>query len=330
MKLLSKRPTKRPIILIAAFLGAVLLAIIFLPSGPSDSPLTPIADGSASAFGVITGEEYSPETDLDSWNSPPDGRVWSELEDFEKAKLALLNPMFSPIEHLILGTKHTDWSVRWDFVDALGSRGDPRAVPALVERALRDDNPHPRWRSLWALSVIQPSGILAIPLLRESLSSEVPEEVFNGAVALAYFSDTQGLNQLIASLSDPDSFRRWQAVFSFRNLGEESAVPHLARLLDESAETDVSVRSEAVMALGEIGGEGAVSALRAAIRLDSSPNVRWRAAMMYGRLAGPAGQESLQQALAAERDAEVREAIENALAEIASAQVKESAPVNSR
>ena len=55
---------------------------------------------------------------------------------------------------LVAATRHPVWKVRWDAVNELGLRKDPDGIAALAERALHDDNSHPRMRSLWAISAI--------------------------------------------------------------------------------------------------------------------------------------------------------------------------------
>jgi len=89
------------------------------------------------------------------------------------------------LEALIDATRHQGWKVRWDAVNELGVRGDARGTAALAERALRDENPHPRWRSLWALSSIDPDAGEAIPLFLVALEDSDPIVVRNAAVAVA-------------------------------------------------------------------------------------------------------------------------------------------------
>ena len=48
------------------------------------------------------------------------------------------------VEDLIEATENPDWKVRWDAVNTLGNLKDRRGIPALVNRAIYDDNPHPR------------------------------------------------------------------------------------------------------------------------------------------------------------------------------------------
>ena len=45
---------------------------------------------------------------------------------------------------LVAATRHPVWKVRWDAVNELGLREDPDGIAALAERALYDDNSHPR------------------------------------------------------------------------------------------------------------------------------------------------------------------------------------------
>ena len=78
------------------------------------------------------------------------------------------------LEDLIKATEDPTWKVRWDAVNALGELQDPRGIPALVQRALHDDNPHPRWRSLWALKAVDSQGLQVIPGLRSGLHDPDP------------------------------------------------------------------------------------------------------------------------------------------------------------
>lgn len=59
------------------------------------------------------------------------------------------DPGSPSLEDLLQATEDPVWKVRWDAVNALGVLKDPRGIPALVERALYDDNPHPRWLRPW-------------------------------------------------------------------------------------------------------------------------------------------------------------------------------------
>ena len=217
------------------------------------------------------------------------------------------------LEELVLATESLDWKTRWDAVNDLGHLKDAKAIPALAARALYDDNSHPRWRSLWALSSVNPGGADAIPYLDAGLEDADPVVVRNAAVALAFFSQPQARTELLAGLHDQDSFRRWEAVFSLRNIGDSQVVDALIPLLDGAADPDTRVRGEVALNLGRIGGEGVAQTLLDALREDPSSQVRWRCAMSLGGLGDPSVVEAMKQVLLSEEDSQVREFIEKAI-----------------
>jgi HEAT repeat protein len=214
---------------------------------------------------------------------------------------------------LVAATRHPVWKVRWDAVNELGLREDPDGIAALAERALHDDNSHPRWRSLWAISAIDRQATDAIPEFISALEDTDPAVVRNAAVALAFFQREEAGPELLKGLEDPDSFRRWEAVFSLSNVGGGEVIAALLTRLDESVEPNTRVRSEVALTLGRIGGPELVPALLGTLKNDSEPGVRMRAVLSLGRIGGPAALEGLRAALAIEKDATVRDALKNAI-----------------
>jgi HEAT repeat protein len=217
------------------------------------------------------------------------------------------------LDALLEALEDREWKVRWDAVNALGNAKDRRATPALVERALRDDNPHPRWRSLWAISAVDPDGRDAIPLLRAGLDDPDAVVVRNAAVALAFVAQPESRPELLKALEDPDVFRRWEAVFSLKTIGDEQVVRALIPLLNESIEPAVRVRQETALTLGRIGNAEAVAALLGSLREDQSPQVRWRAAMALSQIGDSRLAYTLERVLVNEQDPQVRKFVEDAV-----------------
>jgi len=217
---------------------------------------------------------------------------------------------------LLRDTSDPDWKVRWDAVNELGKLKDLRAVPALVDRALYDDNPHPRWRSLWALKSVDPRGSETVPLLRAELEDGDPVVVRNAAIALAFYGSPEGRDELLDGLEDFDSYRRWEAIFSLRKIGHPKVAEALVPLLDQEKESEVRIRGEVALALGHMGSKEVISPLLAAVSEDQSPQVRWRAAMTLAKVGDGSVTEELERALTMERDTKVREHIEGALEKI--------------
>lgn len=217
---------------------------------------------------------------------------------------------------LIENLENEDWEVRWEAVNELGKLGDERAIPALVGRALYDDNDHPRWRSLWALKAVDPTGSQAIPLLRDALHDYDEVVARNAAVALAFFGQPEGRVELLRGLDDQDSFRRWEAIYSLRRVGNREVADELIRLLEQRVEPEVRVRSEAALALGYMGGPAVIPPLVDALRNDESAQVRWRAAMTLSKVGDASIVGALEEVMKVERDPQVREHVEVALSRV--------------
>ena len=237
-------------------------------------------------------------------------------ENPKKSPAATLAPSRLSVEDLILATDDPDWSVRWDAVNELGALKDQRAVPALVKRALYDENPHPQWRSLWALTAVDREGVETIPLFLNALKDPDPLVVHNAALGLAFFDRPEARPALLIGLQDSETSRRWESVFSLRNVGNAEVVQALIPLLDAATEPDVGVRGEVALALGAIGGEDAVKALLDTLRDDGSPQVRWRAALALSSQADSSLVGELEQALSEENEPEVIAQIEETIAQL--------------
>ena len=220
------------------------------------------------------------------------------------------------VEELILATNHPVWGTRWDAVNKLGELEDIRAVPALVRRALYDENPHPQWRALWALTAVDREGVETIPLFLSALKDPDPVVVHNAALGLAFFGRSEARPALLEGLKSPNTFRRWESVFSLRSVGDAQVVEALLPFLDPQVEPDDGIRGEVILVLGRIALEETTPVLLDALRNDISPKVRWRATLSLGSSSDSSLLAELEQALSAERDPLVREGIKEAIAKL--------------
>ena len=143
--------------------------------------------------------------------------------------------------------------MRWDAVNALGALKDPRALPALGTRALYDDNPHPQWRALWAISSVDPTGGEAITMFLEALQSSDASLAHRAAVGLAFFSRPEAISVLVGSLESPESYIRWEAVFSLRNISSPDVARAVLPWLSPDVEPDDGVHGEVALALSRVG-----------------------------------------------------------------------------
>lgn len=264
----------------------------------------------ASRSNEATASRQTPENEAAAESSRPMAQPGTAAPE---APETLGDPV---LDGLVRDTEDRDWKVRWDAVNELGQLKDLRAVPALVDRALYDDNPHPRWRSLWALKSVDPKGLKTLPLLQTELEDGDPVVVRNAAIALAFYGSPEGRSALLDGLEDFDSYRRWEAIFSLRKIGNPEVAEALIPLLDQEKESEVRIRSEVALALGSMGGAEVIPSLLGAVSEDQSSQVRWRAAMTLGKVGDASVTEDLEQALTREEDPQVREHIEGALEKI--------------
>lgn len=168
-------------------------------------------------------------------------------------------------------------------IDDLGKRGDMQAIPALAERGLIDDNPHPRWRSLWALAAVERDANIAKPILLPALDDPDPIVVRNAAVALAFFGFEEGRPELLNGLLNPDDYRRWEAVFSLKEVPSPEVVDALKPLVRPENEAADNIRSEATLTLGRISGPEIVPLLFEVLQSNPAIGVRMRAAISPSR-----------------------------------------------
>ena len=98
------------------------------------------------------------------------------------------------------------WHTLWAQIDSVGYA----RLPALLSaeecqslRALYDDNPHPQWRALWALTAVDRSGSETVPLFLDALGSPEPLVVYKAALGLAFFDRVEARPALLEGLRDP-------------------------------------------------------------------------------------------------------------------------------
>ncbi len=207
----------------------------------------------------------------------------------------------SAVPLLIADIAHENGHVRWEIVDLLGQIGDAGALDALTQRALKDGNPHVRWRSMWAMSRIA-SNDVARTALQAGLAGDT-ETRWNAAVALSFFDSAEGITILHDAVRTPDPFRRWEAINALGRVHDAKSVDVLAMALRSPSARD---RNEVVLTLGNIGGAAANALLIDALS-DEAPSVRWRAAMALGKAGTATEITALRHVASADTDPEVRE-----------------------
>ena len=269
------------------------------------------------AWGCASAPPATPDPSLTASGTPAEPELAALLarlrtDDSRQRKetrqrLLAMGPVAVP--PLLERIRDPDWMVRWKVVNLLGYLEDTRATLPLVERVVVDPNPHVRWRSLWAVSVLRDEERATAELERWL---HQPEHRWNAAVGLSMFGRLDALPVLSEGTRSDDDWIRFEAVNGLGRVHDESTSQLLAGLLEHPQER---TRQEVVMSLGRIRDEAAVTALIAALD-DPSPRVRWRAAMALKLAGRPRGAEPLRRLLEHETDEHVRKHAADALDEL--------------
>ena len=235
-----------------------------------------------------------------------------QLHDEEKgpaAQATLIAFGSQAVPDLIQRTHSPNWWSRWDGINILGYIGDKQGLNAIVERALYDDEPHVRWRAIWAMGAFDNKEI-SVRLLN-ALEAVDPTVKWNAAVALSAMRRQEAIPVLCTGLESPDEWIQWEAVNALGVVYDEQTSGALARLLKFGA--PAAVEQEIVVSLGRIGDERAVPALKTALSHISS-GVRWRAVGALAAINDPSALPALHQRLPKEMDDQTRMEIRTAIA----------------
>jgi len=105
----------------------------------------------------------------------------------------------------------------------------------------------------------------------------------------------QAIAELTQALDDPDSQTRISVIWALGSSGDEAVVPRLIPLYT-AEQTDPGIKKMTVYALGALPGDAQVDTLRTALH-DSTPDVRWNAAVALARHGRNDGTDVLHQML---------------------------------
>jgi len=205
------------------------------------------------------------------------------------------------IDTLIKHTTNQNDSIRWEAVNLLGQLEDPKAISSLVKVVLNDDNVHPRWRSIWAITKFN-HNVVEKKLLRY-LKGRNKKQQRNAAVGLSIFGNKAALPYLLNGLDNNDSWIRWESLNAIRSIKAKGIESKIARFLAKKYPR--SIRQEAVLTLGSFDSKKSVSYLSKAI-LDQDPQVRWRASMVLSRSHQSNAKSIIKKAFSKEKDKQVR------------------------
>jgi HEAT repeat protein len=160
---------------------------------------------------------------------------------------AAFDPLISAVESR--NSLEGSYVLAGKAVQALGSLGDPRAIPFLLAVEGLD-----QYRALDAIASI--GGPEAVHSLLAALQDRLPERRSRAALALGRLEGAQVTTQLEATLDDPDLEVRLAAATSLERLGFDPAAlrskrPPTAELLTALVHAAPIIRAEAAHQLGK-------------------------------------------------------------------------------
>jgi HEAT repeat protein len=247
------------------------------------------------------------------------------------------------MEELIASLKSDDAARRRDAARELGMRGDPLAVPALIDALRRPSQAHGvedpvehASRAAAAVALGRSGDASATEALLEAaadpfklgsaastaLGQLQPPPVESllqaarstdkwlrtrAASALGEVGDPRAVDVLIALLRDEENVVQRAAASAFERLRDPRAVTPLIDLLRDPT-TSSFVRIYAAMALGALGDPAAVEVLTAQVESPES-NLRRAAARALGRIADPCSRGLLDRLAAEDPDKTVRDVV---------------------
>lgn len=196
---------------------------------------------------------------------------------------------------LVIALDDPYFEVRINSIQALGEIGNESAVPKLL-RFLADDNPQVQIASAEALGKLgNPDAVPKLLELLDARAHQPEEHRLTGKIvdALRRIRDGRAVLPLIDLLELDDRRLRQRVVEALGVIGDKSA----RRAIEKTLKTDESeeVRSAAAKALGDLGDNGAIPALQAA--LAESADVRVKAVIALGKLEAEAALPEVRQML---------------------------------
>jgi len=212
------------------------------------------------------------------------------------------------------GSSHERWQAAYQLSKAL-KRGEGKRVPNLEEQvaALYQSSKHddPRIRRYLSMVLGSLGDRRATPLLVDALKEQDVETRIYALLALADLRDPASVPRIIEVTKDPEKDVRKTALYALGSIGDPRAAPALVEALSDETP---DVRFNAAVALSRFGDQRAIPALHEMLdrahlnqiremREDQKEDAMIVAIGAYSRVAGAAAKPELQ---ALTRDPSIR------------------------
>lgn len=209
----------------------ILYQFVVFPLG-----IVAVAVGIFLLFGKLATDEQSIPDYLNQIRSGSSHQRWQAAYQLSKSlkrgEAKQYPNLHDQIASLYKQSKSDDPRIRRYLSMVLGTLGDRRATPLLVEGLRTDADVENRIYALMALGELRdPSAVPAIIEVTRSDERDLRKAAY---YALGKIGDRRAIEQLAAGVEDPVADVRWNAAVSLAQLGDQRAAAALREMLDRS------------------------------------------------------------------------------------------------
>jgi HEAT repeat protein len=136
------------------------------------------------------------------------------------------------VASLYVQSKHDDPRIRRYLGMVLGTLGDRRATPLLIDGVQHDNDVENRLFALMALGELRdPASLSAVTLATRDSEKDIRKAAY---YALGGIGDRRAVDTLVSGLEDDVADVRWNAAISLSRFNDRRAIPTLREMLDRS------------------------------------------------------------------------------------------------
>ena len=268
---------------------SILFQFVIFPLG-----IVLVAVGIFLLFGKLATEQHAIPDYLNTIRSGSSHERWQAAYQLSKSlkrgEAARYPNLEQDVAAIYIGSKNDDPRIRRYLSMVLGTLGDRRATPVLLD-GLNDKDPDNRIYVLLALGELKdPASIPKIELVSADSDKDVRKTAY---FTLGEIGDPAGVAALEKGLSDEVPEVRWNAAMSLTRFNDTRAVPVLREMLDRARLDQVHDMRE-----------------------DQKEDAMIMAMAPYARLGSGEARENLQRIAASDRSLRVRAEAKTALQQV--------------
>ena len=186
-------------------------------------------------FGKLATEEHTIPDYLNAIRSGSAHERWQAAYQLSKSlkrgEAARYPNLEQQVAAIYVQSKHDDPRIRRYLSMVLGTLGDRRATPVLLD-GLNDRDVDNRLYTLIALGQLRDPA--AVPRIVQAANDEERDVRKAAYYALGEIGDPRAIPALVHGLDDEVADVRWNAAISLSQLGDRRAIPPLREMLDRT------------------------------------------------------------------------------------------------